>query len=261
MASAPRVSVIVPFYESAQTLDACLRSLLEQEDIADGYEVILIDNRSPDGSPEIARRHADRDDRIVILEESTPGAYAARNTGIDRARGEVIAFTDADCVVAPDWLRSILAGLDDPQTAVLVGRCRYPKQASRALRALGAYENAKTATVLAQPDPAYRFAYCNNMAVRAEVFTAIGSFEAWPRAADTELIHRLAARLPDRRVVFWPSMTITHLEFLRARDRLRRLRRYTGTNAGIDTFRELGTVRRLGVVAQVIRSLFRAENP
>ncbi len=244
-----RISVVVPFHDSERTLAACIESLLGQEGLDGRFEVILVDNRSTDTSAKIARRYSS----VILLEEETPGAYAARNAGIARAGASIVAFTDADCVADPDWLRSIADGMGDSRMAVLLGHCRYPAEASLALRLLGAYENAKTEYVLHRCAPAHRFAYCNNMAVRASVFEELGPFEPWRRAGDSELVHRLAARRPDLRVAYRPSMRITHLEFVRARDRLRRLELYTGTNSKIATFRELSAAQRLGVLFQLIR--------
>ncbi len=104
---------------------------------------------------------------------------------------------------------------------------------------LGAYENAKADYVVHHCAPAYRFAYANNMAVRTSVFEELGLFREWQRAADSELVHRLASERPDLRLVYRPSMRVTHLEFLRVRDRVRRLSLYTETNSRISTFREL----------------------
>ena len=70
--------------------------------------------------------------------------------------------------------------------------------------------------------------------------------------AGSELVHRLAARRPDLRAAFRRSMKVTHLEFLRARDRARRLRLYTQTNARIPTFRELPARARLAVLARLV---------
>ena len=142
----------------------------------------------------------------------------------------------------------------DPAVAILLGHCGYPADASLALRLLGAYENAKTEYVLDRCPPAYHFAYANNMAVRASVFDELGPFEEWQRAADSELVHRLAARRPDLRPAYRRSMRVTHLEFLRARDRARRLSLYTRTNAQIATFRELGVAQRCGVLWQLLRT-------
>ena len=92
------------------------------------------------------------------------------------------------------------------------------------------------------------------MAVRASVFAEIGPFEQWARAADSELVHRVARARPDLRLVYRPSMVVTHMEFLRTRDRVRRLSLYTKTNARIQGFRELGIADRVGVLGQLLRA-------
>ena len=245
----PLLSGGVPFFDSERYLGACIESLLAQEEVGGPYEVILVDNGSTDGSAAIAARYRELD----VLQEPRPGAYAARNTGIRAARAPVIALTDADCVVSTDWLRSILAGMRDPDVAILLGQVRYPASASAALRLLGAWENAKAEYVLEACPPAHRFAYANNMAVRSWVFSELGPFAEWPRAADSELVHRLASRRPEARTAYRPSMRVTHLEFTSARARTRRLRLYTSTNARIEGFRELGLRRRLGVLLRMVR--------
>ena len=248
MSARPEISVVVPFHDSTGHLAACIDALLDQDgDTA--YEVILVDNRSSDGSASIARGY----DAVRVLEEPRPGAYAARNTGIRAAVAPLIGLTDADCVVAPDWIDSIRRGMGDPDTAVLLGHVRYPSTASLPLRWLGDYEAAKARYVLQDAAPAHRFAYANNMAVRAAVFEEVGEFRDWPRAADTELDHRLAAARPDLRVAYRDGMRVVHAEFLRARDRLRRLSLYTRTNSRIATFRGLGFTQRLVVVGRALR--------
>jgi len=249
MSGQPCVSVVVPFFNSELHLADCVESLLGQRDTGGPCEVILVDNGSTDSSASVAARFSD----VVVLEEPAPGAYAARNTGIRRARAPLIAFTDADCVVAPDWLRSIEDGMRDPATAILLGQCVYPSNASWPLRLLGAYENAKADYVINRCPAAHHFGYTNNMAARASVFEEVGLFLPWQRAADSELVHRLASRRPDLRPVYRRSMTVTHMEFLRARDRARRLSLYTKTNTKIETFRELSVMQRLAVLALLIR--------
>ncbi len=243
-AETPGVSVVVPFVNRHRHLDACIEALLAQDGIGRPVEIIFVDNGSTDGAGSAVERYPE----IVLLHEQTRGAYTARNAGIRRARAPIIAFTDADCVAAKGWLRSVCAGMLDPGIAILIGDCRYPESASLSLQLLGAYENAKADYVLSHCPPAHHFAYANNMAVRASVFEELGPFREWQRAADSELVHRLAARRPDLRVAYRPSMRVTHLEFLRVRDRLRRLLLYTRTNAQIESFRELGLATRAGVL-------------
>jgi len=251
MTDRPRLSVVVPFYNSERTLQACIESLLAQEFSGGSTEIILIDNRSTDASSSIASEYPE----LIVLNEQTPGAYAARNAGIRQASAPLIAFTDADCVVDPDWVGSIVDGMQAPETAMLIGHCRYPTEASLALRWLAAYENAKTDYVTHHCDPAHHFTYCNNMAVRASIFADLGLFEQWQRAGDSELAHRMAARRPDLKLAYRPSMRITHLEFVTFRERAKRLHLYTETNSQIATFQELGFLQRLAVLRHLIRNL------
>jgi glycosyltransferase involved in cell wall biosynthesis len=245
----PILSVIVPFFNREPYLDACVEALLAQEDAGGPVEIILVDNGSTDRGRSVAERHPG----ITLLREDKRGAYAARNTGLRAARAPIIAFTDADCTVSRDWVRRVCEGMGDPATGIMVGRSDYPAEASFALKLLATYENAKADYVASRCAPAHHFAYANNMAVRASVFAEVGPFQEWDRAADTELVHRLAARRPDLRLVFNRAMRVTHREFLRLRDRLGRLSLYTQTNAQIPTFKELGPRERLGVLAHMLR--------
>jgi len=244
----PRVSVVAPVFNNRDHLSLCIESLLGQRN-AGPYEVILVDNGSTDGSLEIARSRPE----ITLLEEAKPGAYPARNTGLRAASGSIIAFTDGDCVVDPDWLETIQAAMKDPTVGALVGHCRFPRHASRALHLLGAYENAKAEYVLSQCDRRFHFGYTNNMAVRASIFDELGPFLEWKRAGDSELVHRIAARKPELRTVFSDLMRVTHMEFASSRTRAKRLNLYTRTNSKIETFEELGLAQRIGVLVHLAR--------
>ncbi len=251
MIEVPRISVIVPFFNNERHISACIEALLAQEIYNEKFEIIMVNNRSTDRSASIVAQYRG----LTVLEESTPGAYAARNTAIRHVKSPILAFTDADCIVGHGWLRTILEGLQDPTVAILVGHCRYPRDASLTLRLLGAYENLKAEYIIERCEPAYHFAYANNMAVRTSVFREFGLFQEWKRAGDTELVHRLASVRPDLRIVFRKSMRISHLEFRRARDRARRLSLYTRTNAKISSFQELGFRQRVGLVGYFLRKL------
>lgn len=249
MRSQPSISVIVPFFNDQQHIGRCIDSLLQQEGLDSSCELIFVNNRSEDASESIVENAPG----VLLLREDHRGAYAARNTGIRQAKAPILAFTDADCEVDSDWLRSIQESMRDPSVAVLVGHFRYAPEASRLLKLLCAYENAKIEYVLNQGNPAFHFAYANNMAVRASVFSELGGFREWPRAADTELIHRLASQRPDLRPAYCRAMRITHLEFLGARARLARLKLYTSTNSRVGSFQELTLGRRLATFARMLR--------
>lgn len=92
--STPRVSVIIPLYHAEDYLDGLLTQLREQPFLE--IEVICVIDGSPDGTLEIAKRHAGEDSRISCIYQENAGAGAARNAGLELARGEYLAFLDAD---------------------------------------------------------------------------------------------------------------------------------------------------------------------
>src|SRR4051812_27832091 len=96
----PFVSVIVPVFNQSEPLRACLRALNGQTSPRARFEVIVVDNGSTDPVSVPTGSHS----TVRVEGESKPGSYAARNRGVAIARGSVIAFTDADCVPAADWV-------------------------------------------------------------------------------------------------------------------------------------------------------------
>ncbi|MGC1307860.1 MAG: glycosyltransferase family A protein [Phormidesmis sp.] len=100
--SSPFVSVIVPVFNDAKRLRLCLGALMQQTYERDCYEIVVIDNGS-DAQQDIAAVVANFA-QAKYEYEAQPGSYAARNRGIERAQGDILAFTDADCIPATDWL-------------------------------------------------------------------------------------------------------------------------------------------------------------
>jgi glycosyltransferase involved in cell wall biosynthesis len=115
-----RFSVIVPAYNEAAYLGQALDSLLHQD--YDGtYEVIVVDNNSGDDTAAIAARYG-----VRVVQEPEQGVCAARQRGVDCARGEIIISTDADTTQPRDWLRTIDARFAESAGVVAVaGPCRY----------------------------------------------------------------------------------------------------------------------------------------
>jgi len=96
----PFVSVIIIVRDMINTIDLCLRSVFSGDYPEDRYEVIVVDGGSKDGTFEKAQKYP-----VKCLQEFRNGRAIARNIGIKNAKGDIIAFLDADCVAHPDWLR------------------------------------------------------------------------------------------------------------------------------------------------------------
>jgi glycosyltransferase involved in cell wall biosynthesis len=94
-------SVIIPTYNDWERLEKCVRSLIESS-LNHGleYEIIVVDNAESHHPPERVKKL----DKIKWVHETTPGSYAARNSGAREAAGRYLAFTDSDCVPEEDWL-------------------------------------------------------------------------------------------------------------------------------------------------------------
>jgi len=165
----PIVSVIVPALNAAATLGRTLDALADQDLDAD-YEVIVVDNASSDDTASIVEQAPGP---ITFVRRRTQaGVGAARNEGAERSRGEVLAFTDADCVPASSWLREGLVSLKDAD--LVQGMVTPDPSATRApfdrtvwvVQESGLYETA-------------------NLFIRRELFKRIGGFQDWLGSLDT----------------------------------------------------------------------------
>lgn len=120
----PFVSVIVPVFNDSERIKLCLYALEKQTYPKQLYEVIVVDN----GSDE---EHSIKDivtqfGQAVAAYESRPGAYAARNKGISVAKGDIIAFTDADCIPTTDWIEKGVANLQSvPNCGLVAGKVTF----------------------------------------------------------------------------------------------------------------------------------------
>lgn len=102
----PAVTIVVPVYNAETTLSRCVQSLLDQT--FSDFEAILVENNSNDGSLALAQRWAAQDARIRVVRQTRQGVSAARNMGIDEARGEYVLFVDSDDAIAPCTLAETL---------------------------------------------------------------------------------------------------------------------------------------------------------
>lgn len=106
-----KISIIIPIYKSELFLGKCIDSILQQS-IQD-FELLLIDDGSPDNSGSICDDYAKHDTRIKVIHQNNQGASSARNKGLDIAVGEWICFVDSDDYVDSEYLSNLLSGVNN----------------------------------------------------------------------------------------------------------------------------------------------------
>lgn len=114
-----KISVIVPAYNEEKAIEACLESLKNQ--IEKPYEIIVVDNNSSDKTAEIAKKFG-----VKIIKEKRQGRIFARDTGFNAAKGDIVARTDADTRVPPDWTKRIREAFEtDPKLLGFSGSAHF----------------------------------------------------------------------------------------------------------------------------------------
>ena len=197
--AAPLVSVVVPARNAQPTLGALLDALAAQTVVP--VEVIIVDDGSTDDTGAVAAAHPLRP---VVVRGPGRGSYAARNCGIAVAAAPVLAFTDADCVPAPDWLERGLAALaGGPQ---LVGGRIVQRRRDGASR----WERYDRATYLDQAELVPQgFAATANLLADAATIRRLGGFDETLRSSgDLDLGRRARAVGVD--VAYAPDAVVEH---------------------------------------------------
>jgi len=191
-----KVSVVVPTFHEEAGIESFLRQFERQTLPRTAFEVIVVDGGSGDRTREIAARLADR----VVLQTSE-GIGGARNDGVAAARTALIATTDADCRVPPDWLERIVRAFEDPGVVAVCGP-DGPLEGSWKARTVFFVVRFLIRLVAL-------LGLCGtggtNSAFRKHAFLAIGGYRNLPHSDDIDLGFRIRSR---GRVVYDPGLYV-----------------------------------------------------
>jgi len=235
------VSVVVPAYNAERTLGACLEALTRQVRPAD--EVVVVDNGSTDGTAAVAHRFSGRLPGLRVVVEPRAGEAAARNRGLEEARGDVIAFTDADCVPREDWLDQAVRTLGAwPECAAVAGEVAgyRPGRLVEKYLSVAAFPTPTGPCVvegLRFPPPTF---YTANFVVRRAALARVGPFdESLTVGLDVDLCVRLLRA--GFRIGYQPGAVVAHVQRDSLRKMMRRLFQYgTGVPAWFRKYAEAG---------------------
>lgn len=115
----PLISIIVPVYKVEKYLPACINSILAQT--YENFELILVDDGSPDNCGKICDEYAQKDNRIKVIHQENGGVTKARATGVNQASGEFITFVDSDDTIPTDAIESLCKCIS-PNIDIIIGK-------------------------------------------------------------------------------------------------------------------------------------------
>jgi cellulose synthase/poly-beta-1,6-N-acetylglucosamine synthase-like glycosyltransferase len=215
----PQVSVIVPVYNGERTIKACIQSLLAQDYPASSLEIIIVDNNSNDRTCDLVQKYPVK----LVVENGVQSSYAARNTGIRQARGEIVAFTDADCIADPHWLAELVKPIGDPRIGAVGGKTldSDPQtDVERFIANLSLFSRHPTDTTFLP------MLLTNNAAYRRRLLEQAGCFnQNLYTGADIDLSWRIQKDL-DANIAYAPAAMITHVHRSTLKGMAKQLRRH-----------------------------------
>lgn len=196
-------SVIIPAYNAAQTITACIQALQNQTVAADQVEIIVVDDASTDDTVACARACG-----VQVLTPGKLGKSGVRNAGAEAAAGDIILFTDSDCEPRPDWIERMVQPFCDDPDVVGVKGAYLSKQKGLVARFTQVeveerYDRMRRETQINFIDT-YAAAY------RRHIFLENGGFDlSLPEVEDQDLSFRLAAK--GYKMLFAPEARVYHL--------------------------------------------------
>lgn len=217
----PGISVVVPVYQGEGLIEQCIQSLLQLDYPAELLEILVVDNASTDRTAQVVRSFD-----VRLLSEPRQGASIACNTGWREARFPFIAFTDADCVVDPQWLKCLLSRMDD-ETVGGVGGKLAAAPAQNLIQQYIVRKNILSQERAMEEHPGSPpFVVTANVLYRREALEKVGGLDESLTGAgyDADLAWRI--QWAGYKIVYEPQAIVWHHHRATLRSFMRQLRGY-----------------------------------
>ena len=198
------VSVVIPVLDGERTIEGCLTAVLSGDYPAERREVLVVDNGSTDRTREIVARFP-----VRLLQEPTRGPARARNRAIESAQGDVVAFTDADCLPSTGWLRELVKPFAQPDVGGVAGEILPFPPRTPAERYAARIRHLSPQRYLRRP--VFPFAVTANLAFRRAVFGRVGLLDPLaPRGGESTDFCTRFFRGTGQRLELAPRAVVLH---------------------------------------------------
>ncbi len=216
-----RISIVVPTRNRSDLIGDCLEALARVQ--GPDVEFLIVDQSTDLRTQALVAKVATDDSRFIYVPSNSVGASRARNVGIERSTGDVVAFTDDDCVPAPDWAERIrVIFREDGAASAVFGRCLPWEEVHPGERPVALKADMECHGFCGRGNP-WRLGHGNNMAFRRQALDVIGGFdeELGPgtrhhACEDADLMYRLLAS--GMKAVYSPAPVIYHKQFRHGED-------------------------------------------
>ncbi len=181
------VSVVVPAYNAQGTIWQCLASLVKQSFPRDNFEILMVDDGSTDRTQQIIKQFP-----VRYIHQTNQGPATARNKGAREAKGEIILFTDADCIADTDWIKQMVKPFANPEIVGVKGA--YKNKEKRLIARLAQLEFEERYRLLEKNRERIDMVDTYSGGFRRDIFLKVGGFDTSFSVAnneDTEFSYRL----------------------------------------------------------------------
>jgi glycosyltransferase involved in cell wall biosynthesis len=193
-----KASIVIPTYNREKLLEKCITLLFEQTCPKTDYEIVVVDDGSLDGTEQLVKKlQGSSPVKLKYLKQKNRGPAAARNLGIKNSKGNIIAFTDDDCLPDKNWLNNIIKPFNDEDIAGVEGRVIMEGEKTPFTRNIENLEGGKYITAC--------------MAYRKNILESVGFFNEsfpYPEFEDTDLAYRVLGQ--KKRIEFCEKAVVFH---------------------------------------------------
>ncbi len=187
------ISVIIPTFNEEENIAQCLVSLSHQNIPRTDYEIIVVDGGSKDATCEIAKKYAD-----VVFTQTSKKVGGARNDGVKVAKGDIVATTDADCILPPHWIKTLAEDFKDPAVVQVYGPV-YPIE--EGISNQFSLLLANTFARIGYYSKTFFYTLGCNTAFRKEAFIKAGMYRCIDAGDDLEI----AMRMKDEGTIYFDN--------------------------------------------------------
>lgn len=233
MGGTPQVTVIVPTRDRSAMIAECLSSLLALD--YPELQILIVDQSSTDETVREVEAIAKDDHRLRVLRTPPTGSSIARNLGAQASTAEIVAYTDDDCIVHPQWVQNLVREFEDSRVALVHGRLLAAPNGRRTGIEV-AYKPTEGRQEFAGRVPPWYVGHGANMAIRRAALLKVGGFDPllgaggqFGACVDLDMTYRLL--LAGWRGVYTGHALVYHRQWRNWRERRKTERRY-GVGAG-----------------------------